>query len=120
MREEKRRLPRSECFLPAELLESERGRSLIERVSVRDFSQEGLKLMVKFSLKPGVVLKSRIYVPEKKISIPFSGEIMWHKFVDRKLEAGLKIKEMDDEIKAEILDWVFPKWMERERGRKGK
>lgn len=119
MTEEKRKFTRSKCFLPAELLKSEGRHGLIERVAVRDFSLEGLKLVVDFNLNPGFILESRLYIPEKKLSASFSGEIMWNKFVDSKLEAGLKIRQMNEELKGEIIDWVFPKWMERERGEKG-
>jgi len=36
------------------------------------------------------------------------------------MEVGLKIKEMDKKLKSEILNWVFPKWLEKEREKQQK
>jgi hypothetical protein len=38
--------------------------------------------------------------------------------VDNRLEAGLKIKDMDNELKSEILNWIFPKWLEKKKDEK--
>jgi len=118
MGKERRKFPRSQCILPAEIIKSEGKRNLIERVSARDFSREGLKLIINFNLNPSFILESKLYIPEKKLFTWLSGEIIWNKYVDNKLEVGLKIKMMDEEPKGEILDWVFPRWLEIERRKK--
>ena len=118
MGKERRKFPRSQCILPAEIIKSEGKRNLIERVSARDFSREGLKLIINFNLNPNLILESRLYLPEKKLFAWLLGEIIWNKYVDNKLEVGLKIKMMDEEPKDKILNWVFPRWLEKERRKK--
>jgi len=115
MSEDKRKFMRSECLLPAEVIRLHGKNNLIERVTAHDFSQEGLKLTVHLSLKKGSNIELKVYLPEKKLTTILSGEITWTKSVDNKLEIGLKIKEMDDKSKKEILDWVSPRWVEREK-----
>jgi hypothetical protein len=53
----------------------------------------------------------RLYLPEKKLSTLLSGEIIRVKSTDKKLEVGLKIKEIDSKSKHEILTWIFPGWL---------
>jgi len=113
MEKERRKFPRAQCFFPAEIIKSEGKPNLIERVSVRDFSREGLKLIMNFNLKPSFILESKLCVPEKKLFAWLLGDIIWNKYVDNKLEVGLKIKKMDEEPKDEILDWVFSKWPDK-------
>ena len=120
MNEEKREFLRFECLLPAEVIKIEGKDNLVERVTAHDFSREGLKLTISFNLNPGSNMELKLFLPEKRISSNLSGEISWTKSVDNKMEVGLKIKEMDKNLKSEILSWVFPEWLEREREKKEK
>ena len=115
MKDEKRKYSRSKCVLPAELIDSE-GRSIVSgRVKVKDFSNEGLKLSISLTqLKPGSSVDIKVYLPEKKITTLLSGEVTWNKYAGDKMEMGLKIKDVDESEKAEILNWLFPKWITRE------
>jgi len=119
--DEKRKYSRSKCVLPAELIDSE-GRSIVSgRVKVKDFSHEGLKLSISFTqLKPGSSVGLKVYLPEKKITTVLSGEITWNKYAGNRMEMGLKIKDIDDDDKVEILNWLFPKWVTLETGKKKK
>lgn len=121
MREERRKYFRSKCLLPAEMVELEGKNDLSTRVSVHDFSQEGLKVIIHFiHLHPGSNIELKIYLPEKKLSTLLSAEIAWAKFADNKLEMGLKTKQLDKIPKDEILNWVFPRWMKKEEGEEEK
>jgi len=120
MGEEKRKYLRFECFLPAELVKLDGKSNISKRIIAHDFSREGLKLSINFNLTQGSNMELKLYLPEKRLSTSVSGEIIWIRSVDNKLEAGLKIKEMDKELKSEILNWIFPKWIEKERGKKEK
>jgi hypothetical protein len=114
MADEKRKHPRFKCLLPAELVKSEGNPSLVERVSVQDISNDGLKLVVKFTQpERGSNLDLKLYIPEKSILTFLTAEIAWSKFSNSKLEAGLRIKEIDRKIKRDILNWVFPGWAEK-------
>ena len=118
MGKEKRKFLRFECLLPVELVRVD-GRDHIDRkIEARDFSREGLKLSINFDLEMGSDMEVKLHIPEKKLSVPVKGEIVWVKSVDNRLEAGLKIKEMDNELKSEILNWIFPRWLEEKREKK--
>ena len=110
MTEERRKYPRYKCIFPAKVIKSGDKLKLIERISIRDFSREGLKLKINFvSLKPGSSMELELYFPEKGLSISLSGEIAWSKGVQNRMELGLKITEMDEEAKNEILSWIASK-----------
>jgi len=120
MSEEKRKFFRSQCVLPAEVKKIEGKDNLIDRTTAHDFSDEGLKVTISFNINPGSLMELKVYLPEKKISTILSGEIMWVRSADEKLEAGLKIKEMDKKLKKEILEWVFPGWLKEKNETKKK
>lgn len=113
MADDRRKSPRFKCLLPAELVKTEGSPNLVERVSVQDISNEGLKLVVKFAQPDkGSNMDLKLYIPEKSLLTFLTAEIVWSRFLDSKLEAGLRIKEMDRKIKKEILSWVFPGWVD--------
>ncbi|NIO49846.1 MAG: hypothetical protein GTN73_10490 [Candidatus Aminicenantes bacterium] len=122
MREEKRKYTRSQCVLPVEVIKVEGKDHIAIRTTAHDFSDEGLKLTVNLNLDPGSTMDLKLYLPEKKLSTLLSGEIIRVKSTDKKLEVGLRIKEIDDKLKSELLSWVFPKWQEtdtkKKKGRK--
>lgn len=120
MGDQKRKFLRFECLLPAELVKLDGKYSIGKRITAHDFSREGLKLSINFNINPGSSIELKLLLPEKKLSTIVTGEIMWIKTADNKLEAGLKIKEMDNELKSEILDWLYPRWLEKEREEKEK
>ena len=115
MEKEKRKSARSQCVLPAEVVKIEGKDHIAIRTTAHDFSDEGLKLTVNLNLDPGSTVDLKIYVPEKKLSAMLSGEIIRVKSIDKKLEVGLKIKEIDSKLKHEILTWVFPWLAKREK-----
>ena len=97
-------------MFPAKVIKSGDKHKLIERISIHDFSHEGLKLKINFvSLKPGSSMELEVYFPEKGESISLKAEIVWSKGGENRMEVGLKIKEMDEEKKKEILSWISPK-----------
>ena len=100
-------------MFPAKVIKSGDKHKVIERISIHDFSREGLKLKINFvSLKPGSGMELELYFPEKGESTSLTAEIAWTKGVENSMEVGLKIKEMDEEAKNEILSWIAPKWLE--------
>lgn len=112
MRNEKRRSLRSKCLFPAKIIDTEGTNGIIKRISVRDFSPEGFKLVVTFNLKPSSIMKTNVHIPEKQMTTSISGEIVWTNFVNDELELGVKIKEMDESEKQGVLDFVLPHWVE--------
>jgi hypothetical protein len=118
MGKEKRKYLRFECLLPVELVKVDGKNHINRKITAHDFSREGIKLSINFDIEMGSNMEVNLHIPEKKISVPVSGEIVWVKSVDNRLEAGLKIKDMDNELKSEILNWIFPKWLEKKKEEK--
>ncbi|UCC40710.1 MAG: PilZ domain-containing protein [Candidatus Aminicenantes bacterium] len=118
--EEKREFVRFDCVLPAEIKELKGKKNLIGRATVKDFSNIGVKLTINFNLDPKSRMDLKVYLPEKKLTTSLSGEITWSKFADKKLEIGLKIREMDKKLKKEILEWISPGWIEHKEEKKKK
>ena len=107
MTDERREFRRYKCLLPAEVLKPEGKDKFIARTSVHDFSSGGLKLIINLiTLDPGSDMELKLYVPEKGLNASLKAQIAWKKFADDKLEVGLRIKEMGEEAKNEILSWV--------------
>lgn len=118
MGKEKRKFLRFECLLPVDLVKVDGKDNISRNIEVHDFSREGIKLSINFNIEMGTNMEVNLLIPEKKLSIPVTGEIIWVKSVDNRLEAGLRIKDMDNEQKSEILNWIFPKWLEKKKEEK--
>ncbi len=117
MEEEKRKFLRFECLIPVEI--SMPGRThMLERAAIHDFSTEGLKLAINFDLKPGTPMEININLPEKNLLATVSAEIAWARSTEDKMEVGLKIKKMDKKAKSELLNYLFPQWLEKKRKEK--
>lgn len=116
MSDEKRKFLRFDCSIPSEVLKLDGNRNLVEGAKVINFSSEGLRLRVNFvTPKLGSSSDLKLYLPERQLIAFLSGEIVWYKFINNKLEVGLKIKDMKKEARGEVLNWVFPKWLEKEK-----
>jgi len=110
MTEERRKYPRYKCMFPAKVIKSGDKHKLIERISIHDFSREGLKLKINFvRLKPGSSMELELYFPERGESTSLIAEIAWSKGAENTMEVGLKIKEMNEEAKNDILSWIASK-----------
>jgi len=108
MHDERRKSLRSKCLFPAKIIDTEGTNGIIKRMSVRDFSPEGFKLVITFNLNPSSVLKTKVHIPEKQMTTSISGEIVWTNYANDRLELGIKIKEMDENEKQGVLDFVIP------------
>ena len=116
MTEERRKDRRYKCLLPAEVLKTKGKGKLVERTTVHDFSRGGLKLVINITaIDPGSDIELKLYVPEKGLKTSLKAEIAWRKFVGDKLEVGLKIKDMEEEAKNEILNWIAPTRLETKK-----
>lgn len=118
MGKEKRKFLRFECLLPVDLVKVDGRNHIGRKIEAHDFSREGIKLSINFDIEMGSDMEVNLHIPDKKLSVPVKGKIVWVKSVDNRLEAGLKIKDMDNELKSEILNWIFPHWLEKKREQK--
>jgi predicted nucleotidyltransferase len=109
MKKERRKFTRYKCLIPAEVLKAEGKDRIVKRTTIHDFSRGGLKLIFSFiELNPGSDIDLEVYVPEKEIRTTLKAEIAWKKFGDNKMEVGLKIINMEEKAKNEILSWIAP------------
>jgi len=116
MTEERRKFLRFYCSIPSEVMTLEGKSCLVSGATVSDFSSEGLKLSVNFvDPHPGSITEVMLYIPNKQIITSLTGEVVWSKHIKNKLEVGLRIKDMEIQGRKDIFDWVFPRWLEKER-----
>jgi len=81
---------------------------------VTNFSYDGLSFIIEilpenFNLEPKETLELIIKHPAKDANISAFGEIVWKRQVNDRCCVGLKIREMDEEAKIEILEDAFNK-----------
>ncbi len=116
MTEERRKFLRFYCAIPSEVMTLEGKSGLVNGATVSDFSSEGLKLSVNFvDPHPGSITEVMLYIPNKQIITSLIGEVVWSKHIKNKLEVGLRIKDMENQGRKDIFDWVFPRWLEKEK-----
>ena len=112
--EEKRKSYRLKCFLPAQVLKAGGKSTFVDKATIHDFSGEGLKLILSLNLNPGSHIDLKLFLPEKKLSTSLSGEIIWSRCSGNKMEVGLKINNMDEKAKDEVINWFYPVWLKEE------
>lgn len=80
---------------------------------VEDFSREGVKCIFfeEFEYLPKAILNFEIQRPDKKIFVPFKGEIVWRRRVSSGWEIGVSIKEITSSLKSEILEFGYQNWL---------
>ena len=82
----------------------------------RNFSREGLALVSQdFDFKPAETIELRLSLPEKEMFVHVLGDVVWKKNVETKCLTGVKLRNMDKEVKSEILDYVYNIWLEKVR-----
>jgi hypothetical protein len=114
MGEEKRKFLRFDCLIPVEV--STPGKThLLKRATVHDLSAEGLKLAINLDLKTGTPMDIQLNLPEKNLLAYVSGEIAWTRSTENNIEVGLKIKKIDKKVKSELLNYLFPQWVEKKK-----
>ena len=79
----------------------------------KDVSREGIRVMFKdIFLNPGTDIMLEIYLPLEHIRSYIFGEVVWCKKIEEYYEAGIKLKDMNKEIKSRILEYAYNKWYE--------
>lgn len=119
MAAERRQFLRFGCEIQSEAIKSDGPYNFVESLKVLDFSREGLKLSVNFSAPdPGSDMQLKLYIPGKQYVADLIGEIIWRKYIDNRLEIGLKIEHMNNQARGEVLNWIFPRWADKENRKK--
>lgn len=78
-----------------------------------DFCREGFSFISEnFRFTPKGPMNFRIKLPGKNAYAPVSGDIAWKMQVRDRCIAGVKIVGLDDEVKREVLDFSYSRWIE--------
>jgi hypothetical protein len=116
---ERRKFLRFGCEIPSEAIKTDSQYNFVESLKVIDFSRDGLKLNVNFNAPdPGSDMQLKLYIPGKQYVANLIGEIIWRKYIDNRLEVGLKIEHMENQARGEVLNWIFPQWADKENRKK--
>ena len=83
---------------------------------IRDFSRFGFRMVYdSCEFEPNSLVSFKIKNPFSERYIDACGEVIWKRFLGEKWEAGIYIREFAPEYKAEILEFGFNQWKERNR-----
>ena len=117
MPDEKRKYLRFECIVPVADIKIGGGDASAKAAALVDVSRDGLQIVIDldFGLAPGRNVDFNIHIPEKNIESRVSGEVMWARPKDGRIEVGIKITNMSAATKSELLDMGYVHWQEERR-----
>lgn len=123
MEEDKRKYLRFECLIPIDLVEVDDPEARPKEAVIDNVSREGIRLIFDLghAFRQGETLSVQISRPEDEKSLTqVCGEVIWSRSLGDKVEVGLKIKDMEQAIKAELLDLGFRAWRQQQTEQQGK
>jgi len=123
MEEDKRKYLRFECLIPIDLVEVDDPGANLKEAVIDNVSREGIRLVfdIGHAFREGDTLCVQITKPNEEQSLSqVSGEVVWARPLGDKVEVGLKIKEMEQSTKAELLDLGFRAWRRQQKIEKEK
>ena len=108
---------RFECLIPVENIKFAGGDAPDQDAALDNVSRDGLHIILNldFSLSPGHDVDFDVEIPDKKVDSKVSGEVMWTRPKGKKLEVGIRIKNMSKATKSELLDLGYDRWREARR-----
>jgi hypothetical protein len=112
MPEEKRKYLRFECLVPVELIEVDENGQPGNPALIDNVSREGIRVVLEMGMDfgPGKDLTFKVHGPESHKNCSLKGEIVWIKPKGKKVEIGLRIKDMENCTKSELLDMGYDRW----------
>ncbi|MBF0493546.1 MAG: PilZ domain-containing protein [Candidatus Omnitrophica bacterium] len=111
MMEEKRKYMRFNLLLEALHLSGKKK----EKVTVSDFSQNGIGIISERAIKKGEEVELELLIPGDNIPIVVTGEIAWGASDNisgrDKYRGGLKVKNIGASDKNKMLNYIYEKWL---------
>ncbi|MCD6516270.1 MAG: PilZ domain-containing protein [Candidatus Aminicenantes bacterium] len=87
--------------------------SSIEKISVKNISSEGLKIIAgQRTLLVGDQVEIRLDLPGEKIPPFVSGQVRWVSSDEESMELGIHLSGLDKDTKRELIDYGFTVWRE--------
>lgn len=106
MLHDKRKFIRFKTYLNLELKPQKEATDYLFGIT-RNFSQEGLSFVSEnFSFEPKKTIELKVKHPQKDSFVSVLGDVVWKKHVRDRCLAGIKIRDMDKEVKSEILNYA--------------
>ncbi len=91
----------------------------IKEVTAKDFSREGVGLILRdFKFEEGTQIQLRFFLPPKPEPVSATARIKWVGKIKDDWQMGVKLDEIDDSDKSEILDFVYEKWRQKHKSSK--
>ncbi|MFW6124368.1 MAG: PilZ domain-containing protein [Acidobacteriota bacterium] len=88
--------------------------SSVEKISIKNISYEGLKVLIgRRELSVGDEIEVRVDIPGKRVYPLVTGKIRWINSVKEGTELGIKLHNMAQSIKRELIDYGFSVWRDR-------
>ncbi len=110
MREERRKHFRFGCSCYGE---ARFENSSIEKISVKNISSEGLKIIAgRRPLLVGDQVEIRLDLPGKRVPPFVLGRVRWVSSDEESTELGVHLSELDKDTKRELIDYGFSVWRE--------
>ncbi|MBU0549399.1 MAG: PilZ domain-containing protein [Candidatus Omnitrophota bacterium] len=92
-------------------LELEKGDNEFIPGSLENFSRQGLEAVFNsFDFAPNSSVSLRVQEPNKDSYAALNAEVVWKKEVEGRWLVGMKLKEMSNWVKTEILEYGFNAW----------
>lgn len=123
MEEDKRKYLRFECLIPIDLVEIDDPDARLKEAVIDNVSREGIRLVFDLghAFREGETLSVKISRPDEEKSLTeVTGQVVWSRPLGDKVEIGLKIKDMEQTAKAELLDLGFRAWRQQKEKESGK
>jgi hypothetical protein len=118
MEDDKRKYLRFECLIPIDLVEVDDPDARLKEAVIDNVSREGIRLIFDLghAFREGEILNVKISTPEDEKSLAqVTGEVIWSRPLGDKVEVGLKIKNMEESTKADLLDLGFRAWRQKQQ-----
>jgi len=117
MEDDKRKYLRFECLIPIDLMEVDDPEADRKKALIDNVSREGIRLIFDFgrAFREGDKVSFQIQNPDRKKTCRLNGEVIWAKPLGKKMEVGLRIKNMERGSKSELLDMGYNAWRKHQK-----
>ncbi|MHB8055530.1 MAG: PilZ domain-containing protein [Candidatus Aminicenantales bacterium] len=117
MEDDKRKYLRFECLIPIDLMEIDDSISDHKEALIDNVSREGIRLVFDLgrAFREGDSLSFQIQNPDEKRTCRMTGEVVWARPLGKKVEVGLRIKNMERCSKSELLDMGYNAWRKHQK-----
>lgn len=117
MEDDKRKYLRFECLIPIDLMEVDNPDGDSKEALIDNVSREGIRLVFDLgrAFRQGDDVSFQIQNPDRKTTCRMNGEVVWARSLGKKMEVGLRIKNMEKCSKSELLDMGYNAWRKHQK-----